>query len=203
MPGLKHALTKRDRDPAAECDWSEGGVGGCKATSSWGAKCGIQMKHTGSPHRFCLLMEPHPGHYCVENCFTEEPLRVVDKSWTLGFGPFGVAPGEKRYVDAMNGGNTSFQAELLVDCAEDSTGLQIVSLFVGDKLQPPPEGQAYPIVLARMERQGFGQMKPPQMRWKLADEILGVHRVTVAIENKSDTAKTCDFALVGKIRSTD
>lgn len=69
---LKYDLREYDKRPAVVSDWPFNGHGGCKGKSSWGAKCGIPMIHTGLPHRFCLKIKPHPEKYCSADCFVEE-----------------------------------------------------------------------------------------------------------------------------------
>lgn len=56
---------------AVDADWrEENGVLRCQArggSSDW--MCGIMVKHTGTPHRFCMRA-PHEG-YCDARCFQE------------------------------------------------------------------------------------------------------------------------------------
>ncbi len=53
---------------ATEDDWREvDGEFHCQAESTDGARCGIMVKHTGTPHRFCRRW-PHEG-YCNMGCY--------------------------------------------------------------------------------------------------------------------------------------
>lgn len=79
---------------AVESDWPADGKGGCQGRSATGVKCGIQVKHTGTPHRFCRR-QPHDG-YCVEACFRDE---------------LGERPGEWRMPDAEKRENRVAETE--------------------------------------------------------------------------------------------